>query len=304
MTQRYLPAPPAIRPLYEGGPDISPVAWGMWRFEGSDVAAAQHRVETALAAGITLFDTADIYGLGGPGGFGGAEALLGQVFAATPDLRARLVLASKGGIIPGVPYDSSPEYLSQALDASLGRLGVEHLDLWQIHRPDILTHPQETARALGDMVTSGKVGAVGVSNFTPAQISALSALLDIPLAVSQPEFSALCHQPITDGQLDRAMARGMHILAWSPLGGGRIADPQSAAEQAAAAALDAVAQEHGVSRAVAAFSWVAAHPAHPIPIIGSQTPERIAEAADIAKIRWTRESWYAVLQAAMGEDLP
>ena len=78
MTQRYLPAPPAIRPLYEGGPDISPVAWGMWRFDGSDVAAAQHRVETALAAGITLFDTADIYGLGGPGGFGGPCSGRGQ----------------------------------------------------------------------------------------------------------------------------------------------------------------------------------------------------------------------------------
>ena len=304
MNDTALPPPPAARVLHEGGPDISPVAWGMWRFAGAGHADARACVDAALDAGITLFDTADIYGLDTPAGFGAAEVLLGELFAEDRALRDRMVLASKGGIVPGVPYDSSPAYLRRAVDASLHRLGVDRLDLWQVHRPDILTHPQELARTLEEMVASGKVGAVGVSNFTLAQMEALVALSDIPIATSQPELSVLHRQPIEDGQLDRAMARGQVVLAWSPLAGGRLVSPDTSEAQAAASALDAVAREHGVSRATAAFSWVAHHPAHPVPIIGSQNPERIREGADIGAVGWTRRSWYDVLQAAMGEALP
>jgi predicted oxidoreductase len=96
----------------------------------------------------------------------------------------------------------------------------------------------------------------------------------------------------------------MAVLAWSPLGGGRIAEPTNAREQAVAAALDVVAAAHDVSRTSAALSWIMAHPARPIPIVGSQRAERIAEAADAFKVRWTRAQWYAVLVASRGENLP
>jgi predicted oxidoreductase len=276
----------------------------MWRFSGDDVAAAQKRIEAALDAGITLFDTADIYGPDNDEPFGAAEALLGRVFAQAPYLRDRMVLASKGGIEMGTPYNSSPEYLASALDASLSRMGVERIELWQVHRPDMLTHPQELARSLEDMVTSGKVGAVGVSNFTKAQISALVKYLEIPLATTQPQYSPLHLEPLQDGQFDQATELGLTILAWSPLGGGHLANPKSANERALASALDQVAEESGTSRSIAALSWIGSHPAQPIPIIGSQSPSRIAEVADISKVRWTRTSWYAVLTAAMGEPLP
>lgn len=304
MTETPLPAIRAERELYAGGPKISAAAWGMWRFHGVPVSQARSLIDAAFEAGITLFDTADIYGFNGADGFGDAETLLGQVFSETPGLRSKMVLATKGGIIPGVPYNSSAEYLSQALDASLSRLQVDHVDLWQIHRPDILTHPDEIARALQDMVASGKVGAVGVSNFTRAQIAALRAALDIPLVSSQPEFSPLHLDPAVNGEFNDAVQNEMTILAWSPLGGGRIASPSNERERAVAHALDQVAGQFGVSRAVAAFSWVAAHPARPIPIVGSQTAERIGEIADLAKVAWTRSAWYAVMQASMGEPLP
>ena len=298
-----LPLPPETRPLGEGGPEVSAAAWGMWRFAGRSVAEATRLVETALDAGITLFDTADIYGVDGPG-WGSAESLLGEVFAANPGLRDRLVVATKGGIVMGVPYDSSPAYLASAIDASLARLQVDHVELWQIHRPDVLTHPEELARTLEDAVRSGKVGAVGVSNFTPAQIDALRHYLDIPLVSTQPEFSALHLQPLEGGQLDFAMRDRMTVLAWSPLGGGRIAAPGAAREQEVADALDIVANQQGISRALAAMSWIAAHPAHPIPIAGSQNAERIAELAKLRAVRWTRRQWYSVLTAARGEPLP
>ena len=291
---------PEPRPLGKSGITVSPIAWGMWRFAGRSVDEGRRLVEAAFDAGITFFDTADIYGFESvEKGFGDAEALLGQVFAETPGLRARMVLATKGGITPPVPYDSGRDYLMAALDASLRRLGVDHVDLYQVHRPDILTHPQEVARTLDDMVASGKARAVGVSNYTPDQTRTLASYLSAPLASIQPEFSPLHLAPMTDGLFDQAMKHDVAVLAWSPLGGGRLGD-----DSAVAAALDERARAFGVSRAAATYSWIMAHPARVIPIVGTQQAWRIAEAADAFKVSWTREAWYDVLVAARGEKLP
>jgi predicted oxidoreductase len=298
--------PPATRPLGKSGIDVSPIAWGMWRLaeHGRSVTDAARLVHAALDAGITLLDTADIYGFNGSSGFGDAEALLGQVLAAEPGLRARMVLATKGGILPPLPYDQSPAYLRSAIDASLQRLNTDTIDLWQIHRPDILAHPQETARALDDAVASGKVRSLGVSNFTLEQIAALNHFLDHKLVATQPEISPLRITCFENGELDQAMHRGLTPLAWSPLGGGRLANPESARDLAICAALDTVAGEQGVSRSVAAYAWLMAHPAGIIPIIGSQQAERIAEGRTALTVRWTRTDWYAVLVAARGVPLP
>lgn len=300
----FLPAPAMSRSLGQSGLTVSGLAWGMWRFAGQDVATAQALVEAALSSGITLFDTADIYGCDTAGGFGSAEALLGDVFAAAPELRSQMILASKGGIVLGTPYNSSASYIASAIDVSLTRMKTDHIDLWQVHRPDILTHPAELAKSLQDAQQAGKIGAIGLSNVTNAQASALMAYLDAPLASHQPEFSPLCLDPISDGLLDQAMAHDIAVLAWSPLGGGRIADPQTPRDIAVAAALDAVALTQHVSRTAAAYSWIMAHPARPIPIIGSQQPARIAEATDAYKVKWTRADWYAVLVASREEPLP
>ncbi len=302
-----LPPVPATRLLGKSGIVISSMAWGMWRFAGRSVVEARALVEAALDSGITLLDTADIYGFDGSGGFGNAETLLGQVFAEAPHLRDRMVLATKGGIMPPLPYDSSPAYLDAALDASLRRMGIPRVDLYQIHRPDILTHPHEIAKFAEKAYALGKIGAFGVSNFTPAQTRTLQALMPahgITLSTIQPEISPLELSAIQDRTLDIAMQYDLAPMAWSPLGGGRIANPTNARETAVAAALDSVANAHGVSRTAAAYSWIMAHPARPIPIVGSQHVDRIREAADAYKISWTRESWYAVLVASRGEKLP
>jgi len=301
-----LPLPPVTRSLGTSGIDVSPIAWGMWRLaeNGRTAADAAKLVHAALDAGINFLDTADIYGFDGTGGFGDAEALLGEVLAAEPALRDRMVLATKGGILPPLPYDQSPAYLAKAIDDSLRRLRVDSVDLWQIHRPDILAHPQEVARVLDDAVASGKIRTLGVSNFTQAQIAALQHFLGNQLVSTQPEISPLRITCFENGELDQAMMLGLTPLAWSPLGGGRLAAPETARDKAVAAALDAVAGAQGVSRNVAAYSWLMAHPAGIIPIIGSQTPARIAEGAAALGVRWTRTDWYAVLVAARGERLP
>jgi predicted oxidoreductase len=301
-----LPLPPATRRLGVSGIDVSPIAWGMWRLaeNGRTAADAAKLVHAALDAGITFLDTADIYGFDGSGGFGDAEVLLGEVLAAEPALRDRMVLATKAGIMPPLPYDQSADYLRKAIEASLSRLKVDSVDLWQIHRPDILAHPEEVARVLDDAVASGKIRTLGVSNFTQAQIAALNHFLGHKLVATQPEISPLRIDCFENGELDQAMMLGLTPLAWSPLGGGRLAAPETARDKAVAAALDAVAGAQGVSRTVAAYSWLMAHPAGIIPIIGSQNPERIAEGSQALKVRWTRTDWYAVLVAARGVPLP
>jgi predicted oxidoreductase len=285
--------------------DVSRLAWGMWRFRGTDLRQAAALVHAALDAGITLFDTADIYGPDNAEPFGAAEALLGRVLQAEPGLRRRMVLATKGGISMGVPYDSSAAYLIAACEASLTRLGTDRVELYQIHRPDILAHPEEVAGALDRLYQDGKIACAGVSNTTPAQTEALQHFMARPLATTQPELSALAIGAIEDGTLDQAMRLRLSVLAWSPLGGGRLAgegaDPRA---RAVMAALDDVAARCGVSRAAAAYAWVMMHPAAPIPIVGSQTPERIREAALALDVRMTRTEWYAVYAAARGAPLP
>ena len=298
----------APRSLGASGISVSSLAWGMWRFKGDDVAAAAAQVKAALDAGITLFDTADIYGCDTPAGFGSSEALLGRVFAADPGLRRKMVLATKGGIVLGVPYDSSAAYLQRAVDISLKRLGVDHVDLWQVHRPDILAHPAEVAKSLETIVSSGRARTIGVSNHTPAQVSALMAHLSIPLVSIQPELSALALGAIFDGTLDQAMQHGLAVLAWSPLAQGRLAADLAAdapaTSRAAVAAIDRIAGEQGVGRAAVAYAFIGAHPCGAIPIVGTQNPARIAEATEAYKVRFTRAQWYEILQAAMGENLP
>ncbi len=289
------------------------MAWGMWRFGGDDVKAARGLVEAALAAGINFFDTADIYGPDNGEAFGASELLLGKVFGEAPDLRDQIVLASKGGIRMGVPYDSSPAYLRFAVEASLTRLGVERLDLWQIHRPDMLTHPADVAATLDALVAEGKIAAIGVSNHTPAQTGALAKHLKSGVISTQPEFSPLATAPLFDGTLDRAMKHNVAVMAWSPLGQGRLGDgdprpgrrvAEDARIAAVKAALMAQGQKYGVGIAAAAYAWIMTHPAGIIPIVGSQNPARIAESADAFKVRFTRAEWYGVLTASLGENLP
>ena len=301
-----LPLPPPTRMLGTSDIAISPIAWGMWRLseDGRSAGEAATLVHAALDAGITLLDTADIYGFDGSGGFGDAEALLGEVLASDPGLRDRMVLATKGGIMPPLPYDQSADYLNGALEASLRRLQTDRIDLYQIHRPDILAQPQEVARVLDDAVASGKVRALGVSNFTIQQIEALNAFLGHKLVATQPEISPLRIDCFENGELDQAMRLELTPLAWSPLGGGRLVRADNDRDRRVAIALDEVANAHGVSRSVAAYSWLMAHPAGIVPIIGSQKAERIAEGAQALTVRWTRQQWYDVLIAARGEPLP
>lgn len=303
---------PNPRPLGKSGLEVFPVAWGMWRFAGVDVETARARIDAALEAGITLFDTADVYGLDNACPFGAAEALLGEVLKEAPGLRDKFILATKCGIEPGTPYDSSEAYLRNAFDASLARMHVESVELFQIHRPDMLAHPADVAAALTKLRAEGKFAHLGVSNHTPSQVAALQAHLDFPIATQQPEFSCWATAPLFDGTLDQCMELGQGVLAWSPLAGGRLGmsadeasrDPDGARLAGLIAKLDEIATREGATREAVAIAFVLAHPAQIVPIIGSQQPARIAHAADAFKVKLSRADWYGILQTSMGARLP
>ena len=284
--------------------EVGPIALGQWRFTGGDIASAHALVEVALDAGVNLVDTADVYGLDwGGAGFGACEALLGEVLAVAPSLRQRMVLATKGGIAPPTPYDSSPEGLRAACDASLRRLGVDVIDLYQIHRADLLTHPADVAATLAALRAQGKIREVGVSNHTPAQLDALRAHLPFPLVSNQPEYSAVHLDPLRDGTFDACMRDGVVPFVWSPLAGGRLASGDDVRPELLAV-LDGLAEREGVDRSTVALAFALAHPSRPVAIIGTQRPERITASLAALRVGLDRADVYSIIQASEGVPLP
>jgi len=283
---------------------VGPLGFGCWRLVAMSTKDARACVETALAAGMNLIDTADVYGLDwGGAGFGAAEELLGSVLAEAPHLRERIVLATKGGIVPGVPYDSSARHLQAACEASLRRLRVDSVHLYQIHRPDLFAHPDEVAAALEALRRAGKIREAGVSNHTPAQIEALAAALPFPLATSQPEFSVARLAALRDGSLDLCVRRHLTPLAWSPLGGGRLATgeglPPTLRET-----LAKLADREKVEPSSIALAFVLAHPSAPVPIVGTTNLERLRSTPQALDVHLDRSDVYALVQASEGAPLP
>lgn len=291
------------RPIPGTDLTIGPLGYGCWRLT-SDVGHATEMITAALDNGMTLIDTADVYGLDwGGSGFGTNEELLGQVLTAEPGLRDRMVLATKGGILPPTPYDSSSSYLVKALDDSLRRLQTDHIDLYMIHRPDMYAHPEHVAQVLQGFVAAGKVKAVGVSNHTPSQTEALMTFLDVPLAVTQPQFSAAHLDPMRDGTLDLAMRHGIVPLAWSPLAGGRLATGEGLPPELMAK-LHEIGSREGVHNTIVALAFVLSHPSRPVAIIGSQKAERLVEATQALEVALDRNDLYDIIEASEGVPLP
>jgi predicted oxidoreductase len=286
---------------------LSPVVAGLWKMHQWPL-GAQGRlrwIEGAVERGITSFDHADIYG-----GYS-VEALFGEALALAPGLRQRLQIVTKCGIRlphparPGLAvkhYDSGAAHLQASVDASLAALRCGHIDLLLVHRPDPLTHPDEIARCFERLRAAGKVREFGVSNHTPAQFAALHRR--IALVTHQVEFSALQMKALADGTLEQAADLDLPPMIWSPLGSGRLFTGDDEQARRVRAALQPLAQTHGVSLATAALAWVMRHPSRPRPITGSGRLEALAEAVAATRLVLDREAWTSVWRASMGHDVP
>jgi 6-dehydroglucose reductase len=175
-----------------------------------------------------------------------------------------------------------------------------------VHRPDQLEHPAELAATLDALVTSGKVGAIGLSNFSASAAAAVAAHSKAPLAAIQIELSAAYTAPFFEGQLDHAMQNGIAVAAWSPLAGGRLAHPNPEDQRLSAVAtcLSDVAGRRGLTVAGAAIAFLLRHPAHITPILGTKNPERLAACAAALDCKLERSEWYAILEAGLGHKMP
>jgi predicted oxidoreductase len=298
-----------------GGMRLSPT-WDAEKVDATAIERGIRILESAVDAGYTFIDHADIYG----GTLG--ETIHGLAMERHPEWRDRLVVATKCGIRwedepAGAPhrYDFSAEHLRQSVDGSLQRLKIERIDLYQLHRPDWLADPAEIAEAMVEIHRAGKVRHFGVSNFRPSLVRALQGALPFPLVSNQVEIHFLRLAPFEDGTLDQCLEMKLSPLAWSPLAGGRLAaaldpaapPPKSASDQAAALrlrpALSDVAAHYGVTPLAILLAWQMRHPSRIIPILGTTSPQRMREAARADDIELDRESWYKILLAARGEKL-
>lgn len=285
---------------------LSRLVYGMWRIaDDSDTSAAHVRakIDACLEQGITTMDQADIYG-----GYG-AEAVLGAALKEDPGLRDRIEIVSKCGIVAPMGrhadkrikhYDTSRGYIEQAVEKSLRDMGTEHLDLLLIHRPDPMMDHRETGAALDALVASGKVRAVGVSNFRPWDVELLESAMETPLSTNQIEISLKELAPFTNGDLAYHQRRNIPLMAWSPLGGGDLMTGQGPVAER----LDAIAKAQGVDRAAVAVAFLLAHPAGILPVLGTNNVERIAKISDALEVELDRQDWFALYEAGLGTEVP
>jgi predicted oxidoreductase len=310
------------QPLGKSGLRSSRLAYGCMRISGSwdpDKVTPEMEADgvkavlAAWEAGYTLFDHADIYGRGS------CETVYGKALKAHPELK-QAVVATKCGILfaddpkPGDPHrwDFSAAHIIASVEASLRRLGMERIHLFQLHRPDFLADPAEIAQAFGQLKKQGKVEHFGVSNFRPSLFNAVQAACEMPLLVNQVPIHLGDLHTFEDGTLDQCLERGVTPLAYSPLGGGWLAsgghvgdyDPLREIRLNLLSTLDKIAARLEVSRTVLALAWLLKHPAGIIPIVGTTHPDRIREAARADKVELSREDWYRLMTAARGEGLP
>ena len=241
-------------------------------------------VRAALDAGVTLFDTADAYGPGqelGPDAQGENEKLIASILDEL-GVRDRVLLATKGGAFRteggGWGHDGRPEHLYRAVDASLSRLGVEQIALWQHHRPDPEVDYAETIGALTEIAAGGKVRMIGLSNADPGQIRAAHAALGESLVSVQNQFSPKFRS--SRPEIEVCAELGLAFLPWSPLGG--LSDAKELATHHPA--FQRVAEARGVSAQQVALAWELAQSPVVIPIPGAKRPASILDSAAAADL--------------------
>ena len=294
--------------------DASEIALGCMRIaslSNQDIATLIH---TALDAGITFFDHADVYG------GGKSEEKFAEALDMTPRLRDTMILQTKVGIRKG-SFDFSKEHILEAVEGSLNRLRTDHLDVLLLHRPDALVEPEEVAEAFTILQDSGKVKYFGVSNQNPMQIELLTKFVKQPLIINQLQLSITNTGMIDAGinvnmKIDSSIVRDSSILdycrlkeitiqPWSPFQygffEGVFLDNDKFPELNAQ--INTIAASRGVTNTAIAIAWLLRHPARMQPILGTTNPTRVKDACKASDVKLTRQEWYAIYLAA-GNKLP
>ena len=284
---------------------LSRIVYGMWRLGDDENTSPEHvraKIDASLDQGITSFDQADIYG-----GYE-AEEILGNALSGS-DLRNKMEIVTKCDIIAPVGrytdarvkyYDTSRAHIIASVDHSLRLMGIDHIDLLLIHRPDPLMDHHETGAALDEVIASGKVRSVGVSNFRPYDWELLQSSMKNKLVTNQIELSVLAHDSFVNGDVAFHQRIGTPLMAWSPLAGGALF---SGDHPDVMSVLSNVASQNNVDETAVAIAWLLAHPSRILPVLGTNSLERIKGMSAALDVKMDRQTWYEIYTAALGREV-
>ncbi len=289
--------------------ELSRIVYGMWRVGDDNDTSVKHvqaKLEACLEQGITSIDQADIYG-----GYT-AEAILGDCLKAAPQLRDQIELVTKCDIIAPAGrhsharvkyYDTSKQHITESVNTSLQEMHTDRVELLLIHRPDPFMNHHETGRVLDDLVQSGKVLNVGVSNFKYHDWELLQSAMSNRLATNQIELSVLALDSFVNGDIAYLQQKAIKPMAWSPLGGGELFNESNADTAKLKQALERVGEAQGVSIDAVAVAWLLAHPSNIIPVMGTNNLDRIAALSNAMKVDIDRQTWFEIYTASLGHEV-
>ena len=284
---------------------LSRIVYGMWRLGDDENTSPEHvraKIDASLDQGITSFDQADIYG-----GYE-AEEIFGNALSGS-GLRNKMEIVTKCDIIAPVGryadarvkyYDTTRAHIMASVDHSLRLMGIDYIDLLLIHRPDPLMDHHETGAALDEVIASGKVRSVGVSNFRPYDWELLQSAMKNQLVTNQIELSVLAHDSFVNGDVAFHQRIGTPLMAWSPLAGGALF---SGDHPDVMSALSNVASQNNVDETAVAIAWLLAHPSRILPVLGTNSLERIKSMSAALDVKMDRQTWYEIYTASLGQDV-
>ena len=284
---------------------MSRLVYGMWRLGDDQDTSPEHvrnKISSCLHQGITSFDQADIYG-----GYE-AEEILGNALKGS-HLRKEMEIVTKCDIVAPVGryksarvkyYDTSRDHILKSVDASLKLMGIDYIDLLLLHRPDPFMDHFETGAALDEIIASGKVRNVGVSNFKPWDWNLLQTGMKNKLVTNQIELSVLAHEGFTNGDVAFHQSINTPIMAWSPLGGG---DLFLKSNKKIVNHLFRIGKAFGVEPGAVAIAWLLAHPANILPVLGTNSLDRIEKISKALEVKLDRQTWFEIYTAALGGEV-
>ncbi|KAF2956914.1 aldo/keto reductase [Marinitoga sp. 38H-ov] len=289
---------------------MSRIVQGMMRLNnwGMNIDELENFILETIDLGVTSFDHADIYG-----GNHLCESIFGEVLKKNKYIRNKIQIITKCDIrynhnsnaLVRKYYDTSKEYIINTVEKSLKSLNTDYIDLFLIHRPDLLMNPDEIAEAFYELHKSGKVLYFGVSNFTPQQFKTLQSRLNIKLITNQIEISPYSLEHFYNENVYFLMEEQINPMAWSPLAGGKLLNPDDDKSERINKALKMVAKDINIDELdIIIFSWLLSHPLGIFPISGSGKINRLKNAVKALDVKLNKEQWYAIYTASLGYNVP
>ena len=283
------------RSLGRNAPHVSAVGYGGMHLSIQDRPTEEQAlrvIHAALDAGVTLIDTADVYCLD-QNEIGHNERLIARALRTSPANRQGLSVATKGGLRrPGGRWevDGRPEQLRAACHRSLQALGVEQIDLYQLHAPDPRVHLAESVGALAELQREGKVQRIGLSNVSVAEIRQAESVAQITTV--QNRLNPFFREALTEGVVEYCARQGIGFLAYSPVGGGRLNRKLPAHP-----VLRPMASRLGVTPHALVLAWVLAHAANVFVIPSARTVDHVRDSVTAANLELSDADLSAITAA-------